>query len=249
MRLNETQNGEVGIFFMVGDRLFSYGDPVRDADSDGSFVNSDMLHIDYWEELKDFFPELRKLEGDYGDWPRGRVLYNIYNDQYIIYLDACYINDSAMKQKILRDFNIRGKDAQNAVFLTDRSHYTCANCDPKDTNFTESFTQYLDRALLEDFYAIHRLDFDDSIIEFWKNKVKTIGLDKPLRLLYSPETNEAVFENKGLFCALYECQKTLPVIGVRFDFPITGGLEINQIKRTNLGFPKYVKPTDIIRRG
>lgn len=54
-----------------------------EAEDYGDFKTEPMAHYEFWPLLK------RKLNliGEYEDWPRGRVVYDMRQDRFIVYID------------------------------------------------------------------------------------------------------------------------------------------------------------------
>ena len=60
---------EVGIFFLLGDRLLIDSVPLSKAEEYGDHRIHPGSHIDYWDSLL----QAGQVTGEYDEWPRGRV--------------------------------------------------------------------------------------------------------------------------------------------------------------------------------
>ena len=101
----------VGPFFYINNKILASKKPYRDFDTRLRFYDSDVSHFD-------FFPALN-VDGDYGNYPRGRVIYDNYNVRYIVYLDKSLVEDE-VKTQIKKLYSL---EDEIVVFKTD-SHYT-----------------------------------------------------------------------------------------------------------------------------
>ena len=59
--------------------------------------------------------------GDYIDYPRGRVIWDLTNDRAIIYIDPC-INKPEILDQITKAFHL------NKYVVEGDEHYHCRNC-------------------------------------------------------------------------------------------------------------------------
>ena len=104
-------SGSVGPFFYIEGKVLAYKVDVSLCDSDCRFFDADMSH--FW-----FFDGLG-IDGDYGNYPRGRVLYDTCLDRFVVYLDKALRTDE-IKKKIIREYGLPEK--RTGFRLDD--HYT-----------------------------------------------------------------------------------------------------------------------------
>lgn len=112
--------GKVATFYWLNGELYHKSEFAYVVEAYGDFKTMDVSHWDYWEK------ELSKLPGmkgkDYGYYPRGRVVYNIPNDVYIIYIDHC-LDRPTILETIVGQIGI---PANREVEFDE--HYKCHNC-------------------------------------------------------------------------------------------------------------------------
>lgn len=133
MVIQEGLSPEIGPFYVIKDVI--YGDTediivVRSRHS-SDILDSDQSHYDYWSLLRRVYPELRKVSYDY--FPRGRIVYNINKDQYIIYFDKCLDTDK-YKDMIIDEFNL----PRNKTIFDYDEHYQCHSCNKEFINIIEN---------------------------------------------------------------------------------------------------------------
>ena len=75
----------VGPFFYINKRLFSHKESLSYFHPFVRFFDDPISHFDYYETLN--------IDGDYGNYPRGRVIYDNFHRQFIVYLDKSLDND------------------------------------------------------------------------------------------------------------------------------------------------------------
>ena len=111
----------VGIVFLVQDHIWIDATPVLEAEDYSDFKTHDRGHDRYWGELvrKGAVPE-----GEYEEYPRGRVVYNRKTHQYTLYLDRCILKKRDVVRKIMSDMQLPPYDTKTA---TDE-HYRCSRC-------------------------------------------------------------------------------------------------------------------------
>jgi hypothetical protein len=89
---------EVGVYwFLDGKIYYQASTPVSHGVSAGGFVNNEYSHYDIWNSLEDKgilakdFPNNPRIE--YDEVPRGRVVYKVDEDQYVIYHGDTFTDD------------------------------------------------------------------------------------------------------------------------------------------------------------
>ncbi|GGF74604.1 hypothetical protein GCM10007301_38080 [Azorhizobium oxalatiphilum] len=124
----------IGIFWFVmrGDRpqLFACLRPWPEGEDYGDFKTEPTAHYDLWPRIK------RKLNisGEYEDWPRGRVVYDLPGKRFTAYIDRQLAGDT-YRTAILHAFHL---PIERTRFAFD-AHYgrakfkvtgTCPLCPP-----------------------------------------------------------------------------------------------------------------------
>jgi hypothetical protein len=94
----ESRTPKVGIFWVNGPELIVFADDVRKVREVAGFKDSDHNHYEDWSKLK--------LKGDYTSIPRGRVLYSVRDDKYLVYIPTSLSRDRATLSKIFREFSL-----------------------------------------------------------------------------------------------------------------------------------------------
>lgn len=107
----------IGVFWIYKTQIYSKPIKVDDVKSINGFIDSDFSHYQVWNEIslqnKDFYLY------EYEDIPRGRVVYDVENTQYIVYSNEDIINSDKAKKSITEAFNL---NTTKVVFKYD-SHY------------------------------------------------------------------------------------------------------------------------------
>lgn len=100
----------VGPFFYINKKLYTHSVAVKDFKNDERFCNDPISHFDYFNSLG--------IPGDYGNYPRGRVIYDTLKDEYIVYMDKSIMIDDIMESVMLAYC----LEERKTVFRTD-AHY------------------------------------------------------------------------------------------------------------------------------
>lgn len=108
------KNAFVGPFFFVGGRIRAFKDQMTSFSGNLRFFDSFMSHFGFFETLG--------IDGDYGNYPRGRVLFDNFHKRFIVYLDKDLMNDPAEKT-IMEEYNL---EKYKTIFRRD-AHYTHDN--------------------------------------------------------------------------------------------------------------------------
>ena len=104
------KEGSVGPFFHADGKVISKKLPVDQFEARRRFFDVDTPHMELFEGLG--------LDGDYGNYPRGRVLYDNFHRRFVVYADTVLLR-KGIKEEIKRHF---GLDGQRVVFRKDE-HY------------------------------------------------------------------------------------------------------------------------------
>ena len=101
----------VGPFFVIGGKLFAYKESLDNHDPYERFINASLSHMEYFDTLG--------IDADYGNFPRGRVLYDAFQGKFLVYMDRALFRKMALREKIREEY---GLCISNTIFLHD-SHY------------------------------------------------------------------------------------------------------------------------------
>lgn len=103
--------GYVGPFFYINNKIYARLESVREFDESLPFFDSSLSHIRMFVALY--------MPGDYGNYSRGRVIFDNTKKRFIVYMDKSLMNDEIKQQlKNMYDLN-----EEAVVFKTDQ-HYT-----------------------------------------------------------------------------------------------------------------------------
>lgn len=130
----------VGAFYMIGNNIIANATNVARGESYGDFVNYSN-HWDLWKVVCRAYPLFRRFE--YDDFPRGRVVFNKKDRQFIIYLDK-KLNNKTHIDKICKEF---GLGTNYVVNDTDEHYVSRMKSGPKlneDMIIRESLFKYVD---------------------------------------------------------------------------------------------------------
>lgn len=82
---------EVGIFFVYNGEVLTYSTPLCVTEPYGNFNSADSEYDRYWKFGQRYDVVPREIE--YGEVPRGRVEYDINEENFRIYADPCILKD------------------------------------------------------------------------------------------------------------------------------------------------------------
>lgn len=103
----------VGPFFYINNKLYAHSVLLEDAEYDGRFYNDPISHFDFFNNLG--------VYGDYGNFPRGRVVYDSTKHRFIIFIDKS-LNTLEIKKQIKEAYRI-DENLVKVAFRLDQ-HYT-----------------------------------------------------------------------------------------------------------------------------
>jgi hypothetical protein len=95
---------EVGIFWLIDNKLVADSFPWRQADVNGGFYSGKNDHAVFWRTLQRLRPQWQGKE--YTDFPRGRVLFNSMEAVFLVYSSRGIVNSSDLKKMILTEFKL-----------------------------------------------------------------------------------------------------------------------------------------------
>lgn len=92
----------LGVFWCYSGRLYSFMDDEEVVSELCGFKDSSRTHEDEWDKFCLIKPELRPF--GYEEIPKGRVLKNCTTGKYYVYANSAFLNDSALRKKIIAGF-------------------------------------------------------------------------------------------------------------------------------------------------
>ena len=101
----------IGIFWILNDFLIAKRVELSKVEEINGFKDSGLSHFFEWDKMG-FDIDI------YDKFPRGRIVYDVYNNKFIIYTTKSIIKNSKYKQMILDFFQIN----KNYLFEYDE-HY------------------------------------------------------------------------------------------------------------------------------
>ena len=95
---------EVGIFWLIDNKLVADSIPWRQADIHGGFYNGKNDHATFWTTLQRLLPQWKDKE--YTDFPRGRVLFHSTEEVFLVYSSQAIVNSPDVRATILAEFKL-----------------------------------------------------------------------------------------------------------------------------------------------
>jgi hypothetical protein len=95
---------EVGIFWLIDNKLVADSIPWRQADGFGGFYSGKNDHAAFWATLQRLLPQWKGLE--YTDYPRGRVLFDSMEEVFLVYSSRAIVNSPGVRATILAEFKL-----------------------------------------------------------------------------------------------------------------------------------------------
>ena len=95
---------EVGIFWLIDNKLVADSIPWRQADIYGGFYSGKNDHAAFWTTLQRLLPQWKGK--DYTDFPRGRVLFDSMEKVFLVYSSRGIVNSQDLRKMILAEFNL-----------------------------------------------------------------------------------------------------------------------------------------------
>lgn len=107
----------VGPFFYIDGEIKSLKMDITEWKISDEFINHPMSHFDFFNQIN-FDPLL-----DYGNFPRGRVIYNNKTNEFYLYINKELFEKKEIIEKIKKIYNLTG----NNVRILKDEHYTHDN--------------------------------------------------------------------------------------------------------------------------
>ena len=95
---------EVGIFWLIDNKLVADSIPWRQADIHGGFYNGKNDHAALWTTLQRLVPQWKGKE--YTDFPRGRVLLDAMKEVFLVYSSQAIVKSPGVRATILAEFKL-----------------------------------------------------------------------------------------------------------------------------------------------
>lgn len=117
----------IGCFFVINGILIPHIINLEKGEDNGIAINDKLSHFSLFYKI--IVPKRGEkynlsIKTDYGLFPRGRVLYLLNENKYIIYADKCILNELKMKRTILLKYNLTNEEYE----FREDEHYKCMNC-------------------------------------------------------------------------------------------------------------------------
>ena len=107
----------IGIFWVFDNKVFSQVQKLEDIKSINGFKDSDLSHYQVWDRVQHQHPKFYLYS--YEEIPRGRVVYDISENQFIIYCNINTLEDEISKTLILKEFHL----ATDKTIFKEDEHY------------------------------------------------------------------------------------------------------------------------------
>ena len=108
-QLDNTGVPQVGIFWILPIGLLAFGVPYTAGEKYGDFINTSDGHYETWEKV-------RKVSGnlpeDYTTYPRGRIVYHINDQKFLVYMNRKHLNNTRISESIIREFRLPADQAE-----------------------------------------------------------------------------------------------------------------------------------------
>jgi len=108
---------QIGIFWIFDNKIFYKTQKLEDIKSINGFKDSDLAHYQVWDTIKKQYSKFYLYE--YEDIPRGRVIYDVGRERFIIYCDENILKANVSRELILEKFGL----IEEKVVFKDDEHY------------------------------------------------------------------------------------------------------------------------------
>jgi hypothetical protein len=111
----------VGIIYLVGDKLWIDATPLARAGNFGDFSFHERYHFQYWQQL---VKQRAVPDTEYDRYPRGRVSYARKSGKFELLAGPCILSERSLVAAILLQMNLASRGTETG---TD-SLYRCFRC-------------------------------------------------------------------------------------------------------------------------
>jgi hypothetical protein len=113
---------QVGIFWLVKNRLLIDSSPLDQAEPYGEHLTHPRSHIDVWTQ----FQRIGKVphESEYEEFPRGRVMHHLASGEFTILADKCILDRKELVSEIKKTLHLPVKKTK----IGSDPHYRCFFC-------------------------------------------------------------------------------------------------------------------------
>ena len=110
---------KTGIFWFVrGEMIADRYEYTLEEKKQSDFIDYPHSHFDMWDKLSNNrFPY-----ADFASYPRGRLLFDVKNGQYLLYLDRCITDEET--RKLIQFYGLE----KDSYILSRDEHYSCDKC-------------------------------------------------------------------------------------------------------------------------
>jgi len=98
------KNPQVGVFWLIARKIIAFSQPLEHVHVVAGAQDSDFGHDPLWPKVVQRFPKLRGKE--YWQVPRGRVLYRVKEELFVIFGPARVVSNKRLVAQIAREFNL-----------------------------------------------------------------------------------------------------------------------------------------------
>jgi hypothetical protein len=119
--LTISQEPYLGIFWLLDGKLFTDSAPLSQAEPYGDHLTHPRGHVHVWEEWQ----RIGKVSLDlpYEELPRGRVMFNVKKNEFVLLADRCILKKRSAVAEIRNVFHLPKK-----ITLDGDPHYRCHHC-------------------------------------------------------------------------------------------------------------------------
>jgi hypothetical protein len=111
----------VGIIYLVGDKLWFDTTPAAQAGNFGDFSFHEQYHFQYWEQL---VKQGAVPNAEYTEFPRGRVSYNRKTGKFMLLADHCILREQSLVAMIFLQMNLPARGTETGP----DGLYRCFRC-------------------------------------------------------------------------------------------------------------------------
>jgi hypothetical protein len=115
----------VGIAFLVGGQVLIESTPLSKVKVSAGCQDHGGDHVRFWREL--LAKRVVPPGSEYDDYPRGRIVYNVARERFVVMLDRCIRDHAEAITKIIESLHL---PADRIEISTD-SHYECPACESR----------------------------------------------------------------------------------------------------------------------